>query len=304
MGTTDFSFTGTYSLSLFNVRFIERFSKIPRYSAKAIPALSTLLDLINHDPNIKDVRWAAYLLATVMWETTLPFVVEEPAKNKKGPIIKKGKPVMVNNRKWLMTMSPVREVGLGKGRRYHEPVKVAVLDTGGVRITEQDGDQFSVSPAGAITRLTKGAVMGTTDGGPASKVYNDDPGEENAYYGRGYVQLTWWSNYVSAGIALGRGLDLVRDPELVLVPATAYALMSHGMRTGFGFANGRKFTDFFGGQKRDYLHARRMVNDMDSASDIVKLAEAFEAVLLDSRTWVPVPPPIDDALAGAPSRWR
>jgi len=38
-----------------------------------------------------------------------------------------------------MSMAPADEAGHGKGRRYHEP---AALADGGVRVTEQDGDQF------------------------------------------------------------------------------------------------------------------------------------------------------------------
>jgi hypothetical protein len=224
-------------------------------------------------------------------------------KKKGQPIIKNGKPVTVKERKWLMTMAPVDEVGHGKGRRYHEPVKVAVLADGSVRVTEQDGDQFSVSLTGTIKALTKGAKMGTTDGGAAVKTYNDDPGDENAYYGRGYVQLTWWSNYVQASVAIGRGLDLLLNPELVKEPKIAYAVMSHGMRTGFGFANGRKFADFFSGKSRDYKHARKMVNGMDHAEDIAKLAEVFEQILLDSRMWVSIPPPISDEIQGYQSLW-
>jgi predicted chitinase len=63
--------------------------------------------------------------------------------------------------------------------------------------------------------------MGTKDGGAAAKTYDQDDGIEHAYYGRGYVQLTWWSNYAQAGIAIGLGLDLLLDPELVKTPAIA-----------------------------------------------------------------------------------
>jgi len=181
---------------------------------------------------------------------------------------------------------------------------VAVLADRSVRVTEQDGDQFSVSQTGAIKPHTKGANMGTVDGGAAAKIYDNDPGDEHAYYGRGYVQLTWWSNYAKAGVALGRSLDLLLDPELVKEPKTAYALMSHGMRTGFGFANGHKFAEFFSGKKRDYKHARKMVNGMSHAEDIAKLAEAFEEILLESRMWVSMPPPISDEIAGMPNPWR
>ena len=202
-----------------------------------------------------------------------------------------------------MTMAPVEEAGHGKGRRYHEPVKVAVLADGSVRITEQDGDQFSVSLTGAIKFLTKGAKMGTIDGGAAARIYDNDPGDEHAYFGRGYVQLTWWSNYAKAGDALGRGLDLLLDPELVTESKTAYDLMSHGMRTGFGFANGHNFVEFFGGKKRDYKHARKMVNGISHAEDIAKIAEAFEDVLLASRKWVHMPPPVSDEIRGMPKPW-
>lgn len=304
MGDINYSYNGIYGLATFNVRFIEEFSKTPRYNSNALSSVLTLVDMISRDPNIIDIRWGAYILATVIWETTSPFSVEVLAKNKKGqPIIKNGKPVMVKQKKWLMTMAPVDEVGHGKGRNYHEPVKVAVLANGSVRVTEQDGDQFSVSQDGAIKPLTKGAKMGTTDGGAAVKTYNDDPGSENAYYGRGYVQLTWWSNYVKASVTLNRGLDLLLDPELVKEPKIAYALMSHAMRTGSGFANGHKFSEFFSGKNRDYKGARRMVNGMDHAEDIAKLAETFEKILLDSRMYVAIPPPISDEIEGAPRRW-
>ena len=304
MSNIHYAFYGVYDVAVFNARFIRKFSKNPRYNTGALPNLLTLVYMIGHDPDINDIRWGAYMLATVMWETTSPLRIEVPAKDKKGqPIIKNGKPVMVKQTKWLMTMEPVDEVGHGKGRSYHEPVKVAVLADGSGRVTEQDGDQFSVSKDGAIKPLTKGAKMGAADGGAAVKTYNDDPGGENAYYGRGYVQLTWWSNYAKSSAALNRGLDLLLDPELVKEPKTAYALMSHAMRTGFGFANRHKFSDFFSGKQKDYKHARKMVNGMDHADDIAKLAEAFEEILLDSRMQVSFPPPISDEIEGAPGRW-
>lgn len=39
------------------------------------------------------------------------------------------------------------------------------------------------------------------------------PGKK--YYGRGYIQLTWASNYKAASQALGLGNKLVQQPELV-----------------------------------------------------------------------------------------
>ena len=48
-----------------------------------------------------------------------------------------------------------------------------------------EGRQTSVSAAGKAKALTQGAVMGTKDGGAASKAYNDDDGDEQVYFGRG-----------------------------------------------------------------------------------------------------------------------
>ncbi|MGB7989233.1 MAG: glycoside hydrolase family 19 protein [Candidatus Methylophosphatis roskildensis] len=280
----DYRRAGNFDRAVFQAEFADQFSRNARYSAAAVPDMLVLLGMIERDPNIIDIRWAAYILATVMWETTSPTTVTRPALNRKGkPLLdKKGQPVIVKERKWLMTMAPVDEIGHGKGRRYHEPVKVKVLSDGGVRITEQDGDQFSISAAGAIKPLTRRAVMGTQDGGAAVKAYDDDDGSEQAYYGRGYVQLTWWSNYAASGVAIGRGLDLLLDPELVKSPEIAYALMSHGMRTGQGFANGHKLAQYFSGALTNYAGARRMVNGQDHAADIAAIATRFEAILLKS----------------------
>jgi hypothetical protein len=97
------------------------------------------------------------------------------------------------------------------------------------------------------------------------------------------VQLTWWSNYATTGVAIGKELSLLTDPESVKTPEIAYAIMSNGMRTGRGFANGHRFSDFFAGKKRDYIGARKMVNGTSHAADIAKIAETFEKILLDCR---------------------
>jgi len=283
----NYQHNGTYyDWQTFLAEFNAQFGKSGRYNAGCVPDLQVLLRMMQSDTGLTDVRQLAYMMATVMWETTSPTTVTEAAVDKKGrPLVDKKtkQPIMVQRKKWQMTMAPVNEVGEGKGRRYHEPVKVKQLADGGVRITEQDGDQFHVSPTGAITNLTKKAKMGSRDGAAATKVYEKDDGTELAYFGRGYVQLTWWSNYVKAGIAIGRGLDLLLDPELVKSPEIAYALMSHGMRTGAGFANGHKLSDYFAGDNTNYVGARRMVNGNDHASDIGALAQKFESALLKAR---------------------
>lgn len=245
----------------------------------------TLLGMIEQDTAITDIRWMAYMLATVLKETTHPETQELRVLNKKGePVLdKKGQPMVRKLRQWVVTMAPMPEVGQGKGRRYHEPVKVTKLEDGTARVMEQDGDQFSISLAGVILPSKKTAAMGTDDGGAAVKAYETDTGTPLAYFGRGYVQLTWWSNYAAAGVALGLGLELLFKPERVFEPGIAYKIMSHGMRTGFGFANGRTFSKYFSGTKTNYVGARAMVNGTDCAQEIAKYAEAFEKALFESK---------------------
>ena len=287
----DFKYSGLYDKPTFQKAFNDTIAKSASFNAAAIPDLFALVGLIGKDKDINDVRWAAYMLATVMWETTSPTAVSQVARNKKGVPLKdkKGQLIVVVQRKWLMTMAPVEEVGHGKGRRYHEPVKVKSLADCSVQVTEQDGDQFRISAAGVVTALTKGAAMGTTDGGTLVKRYVEDDGAELAFYGRGYVQLTWWSNYASSGIVIGKGLDLLLDPDLVKQPEVAYRLMSHGMRTGKGFANGHKLSDYFDAKKTDYVSARRMVNGTDHAEDIAAIAVKFEGVLRKASKAATVP---------------
>lgn len=290
------TYLGTYDEGRFTRAFLAEFNGSPRFNSAAIPSMLKLVRAIGQDPHIADVRWGAYILATVYWETTSLHREQVPLLNKKGQPLrdKKGHPMVVTRKRWLMTMDPVEEVGRGKGRRYHEPVKVKALPGGGARITEQDGDQFEIGLNGGFRPLTKGARRGTTDGGAASAVYDEDDGVEHAYYGRGYVQLTWWSNYAKAGVSIGRGLDLLFDPDLVRDPDIAYRLMSHGMRTGEGFANGRTLSRYFHAGHTDYINARAMVNGHDHAKDIAEVAEKFEKVLQASRHDAPL---VQDAQA-------
>lgn len=147
----------------------------------------------------------AYTLATVYHETG---VVKRDEKGKK----------------YLdRTMSPVEEVGKGRGRSY-----------------------------GLRDRIT-GLV----------------------YYGRGDVQITWKANYERVGKLLG--IDLVNRPELALDPAIALRIAVEGMIGGW--FTGRKFEHYFGGNKCDFVNARRMINGTDKMHDIAGYARVFRAAL-------------------------
>ena len=265
--------------------FVREFGKSPHFDAAAIPQLELLVGFIEDDTRITDVRWTAYMLATAYWETTSLKKETVPVldKHHKPMVGKDGKPLVRSRRRWAITMSPVEEVGHGAHRNYFLPVKVASLPTGEARITEQDGDQFTVTAEGRFKPMARGARQGAAPTQKAVTAYNDDDGNELAYYGRGYVQLTWWSNYAQVSADLNLGLRLLLHPDDVLQPTIAYKVMAHGMLTGKSFANGRKFARYFHGATTDYVGARHMVNGVDHAADIAGIARQFEAILLAAR---------------------
>jgi len=280
--TQHYFHSGSFDFQKFKAKFIEDFSKDPHFDLKCIPALQKLLASMAADDRITDIRAMAYMLATVFWETTSLKTETVPVKDSHGKqkLSKHGQPLFHRYKRWAVTMAPVAEVGHGEGRDYYLPVKIRKLADGSAHITEQDGDQFSVSLGGRIKNLSRHASMGTAPGTHASKVYKDDEGEEHAYFGRGYVQLTWWSNYAAAGIAIDRGLSLLFDPDLVFDPDIAYALMADGMIYGHGFANGYKLSDYFHGTHCDYLNARHMVNGDNEKDKIAEIAKTFQKILM------------------------
>jgi Putative peptidoglycan binding domain len=188
--------------------YIQHFGSL---SMSQISGLNQLLDFLDYDNRITDLRWAAYILATVKLECA-------------------------------DTWQPIEEYGKGHGHTYGNPVT----------ITASDGKTYT-----------------------------------NRYYGRGYVQLTWSSNYKSTSSGIGLGEDLWIHPAKALEPDTAYKIITYGMLTGSSFANHHKLSDYLSGTKTDYLHARRMVNGMSGAGKVAGYAKTFEAILKAS---IPVPP--------------
>ena len=105
-----------------------------------------------------------------------------------------------------------------------------------------------------------------------------DPKTGHAYFGRGYVQLTWARNYRTIGKALG--LPLYAKPDLALKYYVAYKIMSYGMAHGAftGVSLSRYITD----QHTDYLNARKIINGTDKAELVAGYATAIEQMLLSS----------------------
>jgi putative chitinase len=161
-----------------------------------VDGLEVLLAGIEADPDVTDLRWAAYMLATVKHECANRY-------------------------------QPLEEFCKGKGRKYGKPVNGHV------------------------------------------------------YYGRGYVQLTWDYNYKNLGEVLGMGSKLLTDPSLALDPATAYRIMSYGMR--HGTFTSKRLADTISGNKCDYRLSRKIINGLDKAALIAGYATEFENILRTSQ---------------------
>lgn len=105
-----------------------------------------------------------------------------------------------------------------------------------------------------------------------------DAGTGKAYYGRGYVQLTWHSNYEKMSEKLGLGNQLVRNPEQVMMPDIALAILFRGSMDGD--FTGKAIPDYIHGKRRDFVNARKVINGLDKAQTIAKYAEKFLLALV------------------------
>ncbi len=278
-----YAYAGAYDHDRFFAEFTSRISATG-FAGTTRDDILTLLGFIEADAGITDLRWAAYLLATAFWEGRATVKEKRPMHDRKGRVLvdKKGNVVERTVTKWRV-MQATEEIGHGRGRAYHEPVKVGLDPSGDVLVTEHDGDQWTVNPLGHIKAARKHMHVGAKDGASAAKRFTDAKGSEESYYGRGFVQLTWWDNYVRAGVELGMGDLLLVNPEKVKDPSIAYKIMAHGMLTGTIFANGHKLGDYFTATGSDYVGARAMVNGSDHDDDIANIAEKIEAALLASK---------------------
>lgn len=95
------------------------------------------------------------------------------------------------------------------------------------------------------------------------------------FYGRGFVQLTWYSNYLRAGEKLG--VDLLNNPDLALQTDLSAKIMILGMKDGW--FTGKNLRDYIKNSGCDYVNARRIVNGTDKASLIAGYARVFETAL-------------------------
>lgn len=113
--------------------------------------------------------------------------------------------------------------------------------------------------------------------------YGDiDPETKVAYYGRGYVQLTWRANYARAEEQLipthvNDKPSLVWEPDNALVPFYAMQIAIRGMEEGW--FTGKGLGDYLIPGKPDYYNARRVINGTDCADRIATYAREAETAI-------------------------
>ncbi len=95
------------------------------------------------------------------------------------------------------------------------------------------------------------------------------------WYGRGFCQLTWEVNYLSAGEKLD--LDFIADPDAVMAPEASAKIIVHGSMEGW--FTGRALTYYVSASRCDFVGARRVINGTDRASDVAALAEEYLVAL-------------------------
>lgn len=116
---------------------------------------------------------------------------------------------------------------------------------------------------------------------------NTQPGDGVRFHGRGYVQLTWRSNYERMGQLLG--VDLVGNPDLALDPRIAADIMFVGMERGL--FTGVGLPRFFSGSTANWKGARAIINGDGDADrngiadsiDIGCLGQSFHEILRAAR---------------------
>ena len=108
------------------------------------------------------------------------------------------------------------------------------------------------------------------------------------FYGRGYVQLTWNTNYKKADRELDLGGRLNSNLDLALDPEIAARIMVKGMQEGWfaGDRSGKRHTlvrhlpDNGAATLAQFTSARRIINGTDKARKIAGEAIEFQKALV------------------------
>jgi len=146
----------------------------------------------------------------------------------------------------------------GGKRKRHIAYIIATAYHEGVRKEKMAGKTI-------LRRIVSVEEIGKGKGKPyGSKIkYNKNAyaTPDKLYYGRGYVQLTWYEVYEKFGKILG--VDLLNNPELALDSNVAADIIVIGMIKGL--FTGVRLENYFNDTKTDAVNARRIINILDSA---------------------------------------
>lgn len=132
-------------------------------------------------------------------------------------------------------------------------------------IKEYGGDRY-------FTRMYD--VRGDNPGN-ARRHGNTNPGDGPLYCGRGFVQLTWKSNYGTMTPVVG--FDLVAAPERAMELAPATRIMFFGMINGS--FTGKRLGDYFSPARADWVNARRIINGLDKANLVADYAKKYYSAI-------------------------
>lgn len=98
---------------------------------------------------------------------------------------------------------------------------------------------------------------------------------DKLYYGRGFVQLTWYENYEKFGKLLN--IDLLNQPELAMKMDVSIEILFQGMTKGL--FTGVNLARYFNDQREDWVSARKIINGLDKAELIGLYARKFMACI-------------------------
>lgn len=96
------------------------------------------------------------------------------------------------------------------------------------------------------------------------------------FIGRGYIQETWYENYLKN--EKRTGIPFTKVPELATVPEHAFENMIYNLK--HGIYTGKRLDTYINENKKSYVYARYVVNGKDKRDLIASYAKTFEYILL------------------------